>query len=134
VPLALRTGRTTAPDQPPPIDETDLDRIVRLIPIEVLTVYAAVVAVAAPPAPFALAWFVIALALVAVVLWLDGRATGARAGRGQYLVRTATFVAWAAVLDRTSVTIEVRRLAAIAVVVIPLAGGIVIRPRAGPDP
>jgi hypothetical protein len=84
--------------QPAPrLKETALDRILKLIPTEIVALYAALIAMMAevPWAFFPLAMFVVGVALVPVVLWLDGRATGEHAKASQYVVRTLAFATWA---------------------------------------
>jgi len=118
---------------PPPVRETDLDRILKLIPTEILAFYTA----AAPIVPqvpgrlFPFVLFVAGVVLVPVVLFLDGRNTGERARWPQYVLRTLAFVAWANAISWpfspwTSGT-DLDWLRSLAVLVIPLAGARLVR-------
>jgi hypothetical protein len=134
MPLALN-DRATDRGQLPPVHETDLDRILKLIPTEVLALYTA----AAPltdqlrPTCFPLALFAIGVALVPLVLFLDGWTMSAPASRLQYLVRMLAFIVWALAIswpftpwlakeDYTWVT-------SLAVLLVPLAGAYLLRAR-----
>lgn len=101
--LARRPSPTTSPPgalkaaaPAPQLKETDLDRVLKLIPTEVVALYAAVLPVTAdvPTRFFPLIMYVIGLAAVPLILLLDGRATGERARWPQYVVRTLAFAAW----------------------------------------
>jgi hypothetical protein len=97
MPLSLAHPRRRGPRAVPPVAETDLDRILKLVPTELLAFYAAASPVVGEVGwrYFALALFAIELALAPVILYLDGRSTGLRARWPQYLVRTLAFAAWA---------------------------------------
>jgi hypothetical protein len=81
----------------PPIRETDLDRLLKLVPTEILLVYTAAVPLAADLGGTGLgvAVFLVGLAVVPLVLYLDGRTTRQPARWPQYVVRMLVFVAWA---------------------------------------
>jgi hypothetical protein len=137
MPLAL-TDRLANHRQLPPVPETDLDRILKLIPTEVLALYTAT-------APLAdrLRWtsvplvlFFLGIALVPLALFLDGWAMNVPARWPQYVVRTLAFIAWAVAIswpftpwlpedDLTWVT-------SLAVLLVPLLGGYLLRTRSGP--
>jgi hypothetical protein len=106
MPLALSRRFSLRPETPPvdskvaapspQFQETDLDRVLKLIPTEVVALYVAVLPVVAdvPSRFFPLILYIIGLALVPLILLLDGRATGERARWPQYVVRTLAFAAW----------------------------------------
>ena len=137
MPLALsRRGPTNSDDTAfPPIRETDLDRILKLIPTELLAIYTAAVPVVAEIpwryAPFAL--FIAGIACTSVPLYLDGCSTHQAARWPQYIVRILAFVAWAnAILWPFSPWTSERELTwvrSLAVLLVPLVGGIVLRDR-----
>jgi hypothetical protein len=99
MPLALHSRHSdeSVGARLPPTRETDLDRILKLIPTEMLAFYTAAGPVTAdlqsPSLRFAI--FLGCGVLVPVVLYLDGRNTGAPAAWPQYAIRVLTFVAWA---------------------------------------
>lgn len=136
VPLAL-SHRPTNGDDPalPPIRETDLDRILKLIPTELLALYIAAVPVITeiPWRYAAFALLVAGTACTPVLLYVDGRSTRQAARWPQYIVRTLAFVAWAnAILWPFSPWISERELAwmrSLAVLLVPLVGGFVLRDR-----
>ncbi len=81
----------------PEVKETELDRLLKLIPTEIVTLYAAILPIA-PEVPwryFPLMTFVVGLLLVPSVLALDGWATKEHAGWPQYVIRTLAFAVWA---------------------------------------
>lgn len=142
MPLAL-SRHVTALDTPPgslkaaaptpALTETDLDRILKLIPTEVVALYAALAPVA-PDVPtrfFPLIMYALGLAAVPLILWLDGRATGERARWPQYLVRTLAFAVWGmAVLWPFSPWLPVgqaRWIIAVAVPLVPFLGAFLLR-------
>src|SRR6476469_9934201 len=85
----------SSPPTPPPIQQTDLDALLKLVPTEVLGFYTAAVAIVPQDGVPAFALFLIGLVLVPVVLFLDGRLTKTPARWPQYVVRTLAFVTWA---------------------------------------
>jgi hypothetical protein len=99
MPLALarpRFGRAAHRSPIPPVSETDLDRILKLIPTEILALYTAAATFRAELSPyFLLALFAGGSALVPVVLYFDGSATGLAARWPQYVLRTLSFAIWA---------------------------------------
>lgn len=134
MPLAL-TDRLASRRQLPPAPETDLDRILKLIPTEVLALYTAT-------APLAdrLRWtsvplvlFLVGIALVPLVLFLDGRTMNARAHWSQYIVRTLAFIAWALAISWPFTPWlpedDLAWATSLAVLLVPLLGGYVLRPR-----
>jgi hypothetical protein len=105
VPLAiiprLRTvGSGVSPAAVAPLGETELDRLLKFVPIEIVGLYTALIAVI-PRMPLSwmskapLVLFLIGIALVPLVLAADGRATGVRAGWQQYAIRPLAFATWA---------------------------------------
>jgi membrane associated rhomboid family serine protease len=80
--------------------ETKLDRLLKMIPTEVIAVYPAVLATAA-----VIAWpyyepsvAILGLLGVILVLWYDGVANKLKPDRRQYIVRCLAFAAWTLVL------------------------------------
>lgn len=145
MPLALLpgpTGRTHASvaPEPPPIKETDLDRILKLIPTEILAFYTAAVPIT-PQVPwryFSFALFLAGLVLVPVVLFLDGQSTGVKATWPQYIVRMLAFVAWAIAISwpfsAWSTGEDLNWLRTLAVLVVPLSGSLLLRGGNGATP
>jgi hypothetical protein len=136
--LALLGGKrkvavAIGPDPTP--KETDLDRILKLIPTEILAFYTAVTPIA-PQVPwrhFLFVVFLVCVALVPVVLYLDGKNTDAGAGWPQYVVRTLAFVAWAIAISwpfsAWSNGDDFNWLRSLSVIVVPLVGSLLL-PRA----
>jgi hypothetical protein len=85
------------PGVPLAIEETDLDRILKLIPTEVLSLYVATIPIATdvPSRFFRVVSFFIGIVAVPLVLALDSRATQRPARWPQYLGRTVVFAIWA---------------------------------------
>ncbi len=137
MPLALddRSVRDPATRTLPPIGETELDRIIKLIPAELVLFYiAAAPAISDVPWPyFDVALFLVGTALVPMILFFDGRSTGQRARWPQYVVRTSTFAACAMAIawpfDAWLAPDELRWPRSLAVLAIPLAGAIALRER-----
>lgn len=136
MPLALARFspvNATARVEPPPINETDLDRILKLVPTEILTLYTAAVPLLSHISwPwFSLALFIFGLILVPLVLYLDGRNTGQPADWRQYVIRTLTYVAWTMAvswpLSPWINNFDVNWGRSLAVVIVPLAGALLIR-------
>ena len=119
----------------PPIRETDLDRLLKLIPTELLAFYTAAVPITAEVSwsHFPLALFLTGVVLVPVILYLDGRSTGEPARWPQYLVRTLAFVAWANAISWPFAAYApahgLRWLRSLAVLLVPLVGALVLRDR-----
>lgn len=119
---------------PQQASESDLDRTLKLIPMEVVTLYASISIVEVPWRYFPFVLYLVGLGLVPLVLWLDGRASGAHARPSQYVVRTLAFTAWALVvrwplgpwLDEDGT----RWLPAMLLPVIPFVGALLLRPKA----
>jgi hypothetical protein len=97
MPLSLTQLRPRDTAGPPPVTETELDRILKLIPTELVAFYAAASPLVAEVAwrHLAVALFTLELALAPVILFLDGRSTGQPARWPQYVVRTLVFATWA---------------------------------------
>jgi len=117
----------------PPIRETDLDRILKLIPTEVLAVYMAAVPMISqtPGRHCPLLLFLGGAALVPLVLYLDGRGTRQAARWPQYVVRMLTFAAWASAMTWPFApwAFEQDRawVCSLAVLIVPLVGALVLR-------
>jgi len=81
----------------PPVLETDLDRILKLIPTELVTFYVAAVPILCegPWHYLPLMLFLGGTALAPLVLYFDGRNTGQAARWSQYLIRSLCFASWA---------------------------------------
>lgn len=136
MPLALaglsRTSAVAATG-PPPIRETDLDRILKLIPTEILAFYTAAVPIA-PQVPwrfFPFVLFLVGLLLVPIVLFLDGHNTNQLARWPQYLIRVLAFVAWANAISWPfspwTNGADLDWLRSFAVLIIPLVGALFVR-------
>jgi len=133
MPLALIDRSATTKQLVPPVQETDLDRILKLIPTEVLAFYIAAVPVTAqvPWKYFPLVLFLAGVVLVPLVLFLDGRSMNAPARWPQYVVRTLAFIAWAITVSwpfapwiaKDNIT----WVSSLAVLIVPLAGALVLR-------
>ena len=115
--------------------QTLLDRVVALVPIEVVSSYAALAA-AWPHARHV--WIGVAAGVAATVAILSayGRHARRRAGPAQHLVRTLVFVAWAFVLSNPLAPAApiARWLPGIAVVLIPLVGAFMFPPASPIEP
>lgn len=118
----------------PPILETDLDRILKLIPSELLLLYTA----AAPAisdvdwSHFGLVFIGIGAALAPLILYLDGRSTGQPAPWPQYVVRTLAFIACALAIAWPFsgwAAHELRWLRSLSVLAVPFAGALLLRER-----
>ena len=140
MPLALGTSVPAATGGPvaagspgtPPIQQTDLDALLKMIPTEVLCFYTAAVAVVPKVGLPALLLFVVGLGLVPIVLFFDGRTMNAPARWPQYVVRMLAFVAWANAItnpfDLFGVGVDALSwLRAVAVLLIPLIGHLLIQ-------
>jgi hypothetical protein len=115
----------------PPVAETNLDRLLKLIPSEVLVAYPAVVALGAPSAwpYYELALLLTGLLVVNLSLHRDGKTSKLIPDWRQYLVRSLAFVAWALVISSPLApfadwinTDDVRWVASFAAVGIPVVG------------
>jgi len=132
---STNVGASADESTSPPIRETDLDRILKLIPTELLALYTAVLPVTAEVAwpHFLLALLLAGTAFVPLILYLDGRSTHQAARWPQYVVRTAVFVAWASATSWPFAPwISERDLGwarALLVLLVPLAGAYVLRDR-----
>jgi len=123
----------------PPIRETDLDRILKLIPSELLLLYTAVAPTIADVTwrHFGLFLLGAGSALAPLILYLDGRSTGQPAPWPQYIVRTLTFIACALAIAwpfAGGAAPELQWLRSFAVLAIPLVGALLLRERAPEGP
>jgi hypothetical protein len=135
MPLALSRRQPTNVDRfaLPPIRETDLDRILKLIPTELLAFYTAAIPVISEVAwrffPFVL--FIAGIALIPVTLYLDGLSTHQCARWPQYLVRILCFAAWANAISWPfapwASAHDVTWVRALCVLIIPLVGAFALR-------
>jgi hypothetical protein len=137
MPLALddRSRRDPVPFSVPPIGETDLDRIIKLIPSELVLFYAAAAPTISdvPWRYFGVVLFVVGTVLTPLILFFDGRSTTQRARWPQYVVRTLTFAACAMAIawpfDAWLAHDEMRWVRSLAVLVIPFTGAFALRER-----
>jgi hypothetical protein len=133
MPLALNDRMAIKNQIIPPVQETDLDRVLKLVPTEVLAFYTAAVPISAqvPWQYFPLALFLTGLGLVPLVLYLDGRTMNAAAHWPQYLIRTLAFVAWAMAISWPFAPWLPKDgfgwVRSLAVLIIPLVGALVLR-------
>jgi hypothetical protein len=124
----------------PPIAETDLDRVLKLIPTEVVTAFTAAITLGADVSwkYFDLAVTAAGVLLVVLVLERDGRVTGMHPRLSQFAIRTLAFLAWALLVSEPLTpwfaSDDVRRAAAIAVVAIPLLGFLALRDKPVTEP
>ena len=123
----------------PPASETELDRVLKLVPTETLAFYAA----ASPLLGvgwlyLALALFATGLVLAPLILFLDARSTGVAAPWQQYVARAAVFATWAMAIAWPFVpwmpTDTLRWLRSASVLLVPLAAASWLRDRARLDP
>ena len=117
-----------------PAPETDLDRVLKFVPTEIVALYLALMpSVSGIPTEGLPLLFAAGLGLVPLVLFLDGRATGVRAPWQQYVVRTLAFVVWAMAIEwpfeRWWPENGVPGLIAAGVVVAPFVGNLLLRER-----
>lgn len=93
MPIVLSTATHSASR-----DQTLLDRIAGLVPIEIVSIHAAAARLGMTAGQLR---YVAAAGLVAtaVTLWLQARATRRTAHRAQYLVRGLVFIAWVFLLS-----------------------------------
>jgi peptidoglycan/LPS O-acetylase OafA/YrhL len=120
---------------PPPIRETDLDRILKLIPAELMSFYTAAAPIIAdvPWQYFAFVAFALGSALVPMVLYFDGHSTAQPARWSQYVARTLTFMAWAMAVawpfEPWTSAHELRWVRSLAVLIVPSVGALALRER-----
>jgi hypothetical protein len=137
MPLALLRPPPPSPAAPasPPVLETDLDRILKLIPTELIAFYAATVPVLSDGRWYYLPvmLFLVGTVLAPLVLYLDGRNTGQAARWPQYVVRTLSFACWAIAVRwpfspwLSSGTVSWLR--SLAVLIVPFVGAVLLRER-----
>lgn len=137
MPLALadRSRRTSSIRSVPPIGETELDRVIKLVPVELVLFYTA----AAPTISevqwrhFGVVIFALGLVLAPLILFLDGRSTGQMARWPQYVLRTLTFVVCAMAIawpfDAWLARGQVGWVRSMGVLVIPYVGALMLRER-----
>jgi hypothetical protein len=120
---------------PPPIRETDLDRLLKLIPTEVIALYvaAAQLVLQVPWRYYAFTLFVAGVVLVPIILFLDGRNTHQPAAVSQYVLRILAFIAWASAISWPFAPWLQQRdfewARALIVVLVPGIGAILLRER-----
>lgn len=135
MPLALsqRSSKITKLSTLPPIQETDLDRILKLVPTELLAFYTAAAPIKdeVPWRYFPFALFLAGTALVPLILYLDGRNTHQTARWPQYVVRILAFIAWASATSWPfapwASEHEFSWLRSLTVLLVPLVGALVLR-------
>lgn len=101
-PPPLAADRAPDADKPPPpIDETRLERLAKLIPGDVVSVYVAAIGLGKLTTwpSYTLAVAIGCTVLVPLLLYLDARPAG-KVPATQYVVRTLAFVAWAFVISK----------------------------------
>ncbi len=119
----------------PGVHETELDRLLKLIPTELVAFYAAAVPIAGELAwrYLAFALFLVGTALVPLILYLDGRSTGQAARWPQYMARTLGFVVWAMAVNWPfSPWISSQHTSwfrSLAVLIVPFVGAVLLRDR-----
>lgn len=142
MPLAL-IPRSPREGGPPPtvpsIQETELDRILKLTPSELLLIY-----MAAAPAFADASWrysgwvlFGCCTVLTPLILYLDGRSTGQPARWPQYVIRTLTFIVCALAITwpfASWAEPELRWLLSFSVLAVPFAGALLLRASEPDDP
>lgn len=122
------------------ISETDLDRILKLIPTEVLALYTGALPIApeVPTRHFTFIMFVTGLVMVPFVLVLDGRATGQHARWPQYVVRMLAFALWAMACSwpfaAWAEPDNARWVVALGVLLVPFIGALVMREKTAIPP
>lgn len=91
-----------APTRPPVISESQLERLVKLVPADVIALYIPAIGFGSLTAwrYYGLAVTLAATALVPLLLYLDARKDNERVHPVQYIVRTLAFVAWAFVISQ----------------------------------
>jgi hypothetical protein len=136
--LPARDTRTLGGAAAAPPDETKLDRLLKMLPSDVLLFYPAAVALTStiPWAYYQLLMVAIGLAAIIINLHRDAKANKLPDDWRQYLVRCAAFVAWAlfvstplAPFARWIPPQTVHQVASLAAVLVPLLG-FVLLPRA----
>ena len=103
VPLSPPLGASPAqPTHPTPLTETQLERLVKLVPADVVALYIPAIGLGTLTSwqYYGLAVTIGAAVLVPVLLYLDARSAKQRVPRLQYVVRTIAFVLWAFVIGQ----------------------------------
>lgn len=105
--------------------------MLKFIPTEIVALYLALMpSVSGIPKAYLPLLFAAGLGLVPLVLFLDGRATGARAPWQQYVVRTLAFAVWAVAIEWPFGSANsAPGLVAAGVVVVPFVGNLLLRER-----
>lgn len=90
-----------APPPPPPVDETVLERLVKLVPADAVALYVPALGFRSLTSwpSYSLAVAIGGTLLVPLLLFLDARSARERVPPLQYIVRTLAFVAWALVIS-----------------------------------
>lgn len=83
---------------PPRLVETRVDRLLKLLPSDVLLFYPAVIALCGRHLYWHLAATIAGLVVVVMSLWHDARGCGLPHDWRQYVLRSCAFLAWALVL------------------------------------
>jgi hypothetical protein len=122
------------------VSETDLDRILKLIPTEVLALYTGALPLASevPSRHFTFIMFVACLVLVPVVLVMDGKATGQTARWPQHVLRMLAFCVWAMACSwpfAAWVSADnTRWVVALGVLLVPFLGALILREKSPVPP
>jgi len=99
--LPSPTVTAEQPTKPAPINESLIERLVKLVPADVIAVYVPALGLGKlttwPQYPLAIA--IAATLLVPLLLWLDARGAKEDVPTLQYVVRTLAFIAWALLIS-----------------------------------
>jgi hypothetical protein len=92
----------SVPPRPPALGESQLERLIKLVPADVVALYIPAIGLGTLTTwpYYALAVTIGATVLVPTLLYLDARSSGDRVQAVQYIVRTLAFVAWAFVISQ----------------------------------
>jgi len=122
---------TTAAEQPP-INESLIERLVKLVPADVVAIYVPAFGLQkfAQWPHYALVIAIAATLLVPLLLYLDARSAHERVPPLQYVVRTVAFVAWAFLIgDPLGAGAVHPLLPALVALVLPIIGERLLRAR-----
>jgi len=97
----LPTAAVETPTRPPPINESLIERLVKLVPADVVAIYVPALGLGKLTtwSRYPLVVAIAATLLVPLLLWLDARGGDERVPTLQYVVRTLAFVAWALLIS-----------------------------------
>jgi len=99
--LPSPTVTAEQPTKPAPINESLIERLVKLVPADVIAIYVPALGLGRlttwPHYPLAIA--IAATLLVPLLLFLDARATKEGVSPLQYIIRTLAFIAWALLIS-----------------------------------